>query len=97
MLTNKELINTVAAKEQLFRKLFVHPKIKEVRSFGLLIAVEFDSFETNKTIIDKCIANGVLTDWFLFNDKSLRIAPPLIITEEEIEMACKVILEAIDI
>ena len=46
---------------------------------------EFDSFETNKAIIDKCIKNGVLTDWFLFNDKSLRIAPPLIITEEEIK------------
>lgn len=96
LLTNKELINTVANKEQLFRKLLVHPKIKEVRSFGLLLAVEFDSFETNKAIIDRCIENGVLTDWFLFNDKSLRIAPPLIITEQEIEMACKVILEAIN-
>jgi len=96
LLTNKELITTVAAKEQLFRKLLVHPKIKEVRSFGLLIAVEFDSFETNKDIIDRCIENGVLTDWFLFNDKSLRIAPPLIITEEEIKWACKVILEAIE-
>ena len=95
LLTNKELIDTVAAKEQLFKKLLVHPKIKEVRSFGLLIAVEFDSFETNKAIIDKCIKNGVLTDWFLFNDKSLRIAPPLIITEEEIKWACNVILEVI--
>ncbi|MBI2279498.1 MAG: aspartate aminotransferase family protein [Bacteroidetes bacterium] len=95
LLTNKELINTVTTKEQLFKKLLVHTKIKEVRSFGLLLAVEFDSFETNKAIIDRCIENGVLTDWFLFNDKSLRIAPPLIITENEIETACKVILEAI--
>lgn len=95
LLTHKELISTVATKEQLFRKLLVHTKIKEVRSFGLLLAVEFDSFETNKAIIDRCIENGVLTDWFLFNDKSLRIAPPLIITEDEIKMACKVILEAI--
>lgn len=97
LLTHKELINSVATKEQLFKKLLVHAKIKEVRSFGLLIAVEFDSFETNKAIIDRCIENGVLTDWFLFNDNSLRIAPPLIITEQEIKMACKVILEAIEL
>ncbi|MCB0381076.1 MAG: aspartate aminotransferase family protein, partial [Flavobacteriales bacterium] len=80
LLTQKNLISTVPQKEQLFKDLLKHPKIKAIRSFGLLIAVEFDSFETNKAIIDACIENGVLTDWFLFNDKSLRIAPPLIIT-----------------
>ena len=95
LLTDKELISSVAQKEQLFKQLLVHPSIKEVRSFGLMLAIEFDSFETNKDIIDKCIEKGVLTDWFLFNDKSLRIAPPLIITNEEIEWACKIILEAI--
>lgn len=96
LLTEKELISAVPQKEQLFKDLLKHPKIKAIRSFGLLIAVEFDSFETNKAIIDACIENGVLTDWFLFNDKSLRIAPPLIITEEEIKMACDVILEAVE-
>lgn len=95
LLNEKELISSVPKKEQLFIELLKHPKIKEVRTFGLLIAIEFDSFETNKAIIDKCIENGVLTDWFLFNDKSLRIAPPLIISYEEISFACKVILEAI--
>lgn len=95
LLYENELILTVPQKEQLFVELLKHQKIKEVRSFGLLIAVELDSFETNKAIIDRCIANGVLTDWFLFNDKSLRIAPPLIISEDEIKMACQVILESI--
>lgn len=96
LLTEKVLISSVPQKEQFFKDLLKHQKIKAIRSFGLLIAVEFDSFETNKAIIDTCIENGVLTDWFLFNDKSLRIAPPLIITEEEIKWACGVIVEAID-
>lgn len=95
LLTEKELILSVSKKEQLFVEFLKHPKIKVISTFGLLIAVEFDSFETNKTIIDNCIANGLLTDWFLFNDKSMRIAPPLIITEEEIKLACKVILSSI--
>ena len=87
-------IDTVKEKENLFHSLLIHPKIKAVRSFGLWIAVEFDSFETNKKIIDACIAEGVLTDWFLFASNCLRISPPLIIGEEQIRTACAVIIDA---
>lgn len=96
VLLEEDLITQVNRKEQLFSSLLVHPKIKALRSKGLLIAVEFDSFETNKKIIDHCIAQGILTDWFLFAPKCMRIAPPLIITEEEIEKACAVILHALN-
>lgn len=89
-------IATVKAKEALFRSLLVHPKIKAVRSYGLWIAVEFDSFETSKKVIDHCIAAGVLTDWFLFASHCLRISPPLIISEQQIEKACAVIVAACD-
>ncbi len=87
-------IGSVKVKEELFTSLLVHPKIKAVRSFGLWMAVEFDSFETNKKLIDKCIEAGVLTDWFLFASDCLRISPPLIISEEQIEKACAIILKA---
>jgi len=96
VLFEEKLISEVKNKEKLFRRLLVHPKIKSVRSAGLLIALEFDSFETNKKIIDECIVNGVLTDWFLFATNCMRIAPPLIIQEEEIKEACKIILQSID-
>ena len=60
------------------------------------MAVAFESFEVLKPIIDRAIELGVVTDWFLFCDNAMRIAPPLIITEDEIKMACKIILQAID-
>jgi acetylornithine/succinyldiaminopimelate/putrescine aminotransferase len=88
-------LQPVKAKEQLFRRLLVHPAIKAVRSFGLWMAVEFDSFDTNKRVIDTALANGVLTDWFLFAPQCMRIAPPLVISEAEITDACQVILSAI--
>lgn len=88
-------IAQVAEKEALFRSLLVHPAIRAVRSCGLLIAVEFDSFETNKRIIDACIERGVLTDWYLFAPHCLRIAPPLSITPELIAEACSIILAAV--
>jgi acetylornithine/succinyldiaminopimelate/putrescine aminotransferase len=96
VLLRGEFITQVRAKEALFRRLLVHEKIRSVRSCGLMMALEFDSFETNKKIIDRCIENSVLTDWFLFAPECMRIAPPLIITGEEIKMACDIILRSVD-
>jgi len=90
------LLEQVEAKAVLFKKLLVHPMIKGIRNKGLLMAVEFESFEVLKPIIDRAIEKGVITDWFLFCDDAMRIAPPLIINEEEIKMACGIILEAIE-
>ena len=95
VLLEEEWISQVTQKEALFRQLLVHPAIREVRSFGLLIALEFDSFETNKLVIDKCIEKGLLTDWYLFAPQCMRIAPPLLITEEEIREACDIIIKAL--
>ncbi|MGZ3853028.1 MAG: aspartate aminotransferase family protein, partial [Flavisolibacter sp.] len=56
----------ISAKEKVFKSLRVHPKIKAIRSFGLWMAIEFESFDICKKIIDNCIERGVITDWFLF-------------------------------
>jgi acetylornithine/succinyldiaminopimelate/putrescine aminotransferase len=85
----------IAAKEKVFKSLLVHPKIKAIRSFGLWMAIEFESFDICKNVIDNCIERGVITDWFLFASNCMRISPPLTISNTEIESACRVILESI--
>ena len=94
-LLKEQLIDQVAEKEALFHELLQHPAILAIRSSGLLMAVEFESFEVNKRVIDRCISKGLLTDWFLFGSNCLRIAPPLSISKKEIKKACSIILEAI--
>jgi acetylornithine/succinyldiaminopimelate/putrescine aminotransferase len=95
-LLNEGMMNDVKKKEELFISLLTHQKIKSIRSFGLSLALEFDSFETNKKVIDHCISNGVLTDWFLFAPHCLRISPPLIISPAQIQNGCRKILQACD-
>ncbi|HZZ75984.1 MAG TPA: aspartate aminotransferase family protein [Puia sp.] len=92
VLIKGKLIDMIAEKENLFRKRLVHPSIKSVRSAGLLIAVEFQNFEINKRVIDGCLRDGLLTDWFLFASACLRIAPPLTIELDQIEEICRIIL-----
>ncbi len=87
VLLDEKLVDTVYEKEALFVSLLTHPKIKAVRSKGLMMAVEFKDFETNKKLIDALIEQGVFTDWFLFAANCLRIAPPLTISATEIKEA----------
>jgi acetylornithine/succinyldiaminopimelate/putrescine aminotransferase len=94
-LLESDLIQQVPHKEAHFRRLLVHPAILDVRSAGLLMAVELRSAEDVRKTIHHCLENGVLSDWFLFNDRALRVAPPLTIGEEEIELACTTILSAL--
>jgi len=96
VILEEKLMASVEQKSQLFKKLLVHPKIKTVRGVGLMLAVEFESFNVLKPIIDKCLEKGLITDWFLYCDNSMRIAPPLIISEEEIRFACEVILTCLN-
>lgn len=87
-------ISEVGWKSELFIRLLHHPCIREVRSAGLLMAIRFDDAAACKRVVDRCIERGVLTDWFLFAPECLRLAPPLVVNEEEIGRACSVILEA---
>ncbi len=95
VLIGGNLVTGVTEKEKHFQRLLQHPSIKSVRTAGLLIAVEFEDFASNKRIIDACITAGLLTDWFLFASNCLRIAPPLTISLSEIEEICRIVLQCI--
>ena len=93
---DEQLPAAAVTKGALFKSLLIHPEIKEIRGKGLMLAAEMESFDKLKTTIDRCIALGVVTDWFLFCDNSMRIAPPLTITETQIREACTTILNVLN-
>ena len=95
-LQETKIYEQAEAKAELFISYLKHEKIKEIRNKGLMMAVQFDSFEQVKQIIASCTELGLITDWFLFCDDAIRIAPPLIISEAEIKRACELLLQAID-
>lgn len=90
-LLKEKVVESVFDKEQVFLQNLLSPKIKNIRSRGLMLALEFESFEQNKKVIDALIGEGVFTDWFLFASSCLRIVPPLTITSDEILQACAII------
>lgn len=94
-LLNEKIIQTVFEKEKLFLEDLHGSKIKNIRSRGLMMALEFESFEQNKKVINALLKEGVFSDWFLFASECLRIVPPLIISENEILKACNAIRKVV--
>ncbi|NVO20729.1 MAG: aspartate aminotransferase family protein [Bacteroidetes bacterium] len=96
VILEEKLAEQVKGKSGLFRELLSGlPGVLDYRSSGLLIAVELKDFNSVKKVIDLNLEKGVITDWFLFNSSSIRIAPPLTITNQEITSACSIIAESI--
>ncbi|MCB9262795.1 MAG: aspartate aminotransferase family protein [Flavobacteriales bacterium] len=96
VLTTSGLIKEVSKKEELFRNLLQHPEIVEITGKGLMLGVQLKSKEKLQKTVDYCLQKGLMIDWFLFAEDKLRIAPPLIITLNEIKKSCKIILEGLE-
>lgn len=96
VLTQTDLLAQVPEKEQCFLENLRHPAIQAIRHCGLWLAVDMGDPVLLQKVIQYCLKNGVLTDWFLFNDQSLRIGPPLIISTAQIEWACRIIVDGIE-
>lgn len=94
VLLKDELHKTAAAKGEFFRKQLEGLPVKQTRSAGLWMALEFENAAQCKKVVDECISQGVLTDWFLFAPECLRISPPLNLSTEEMMKAAQIIREA---
>lgn len=95
VILRENLVGSIEEKEKLFRKLLAHPAIREIRGTGLLLALQLRDFSQVQKALDFSLRNGIITDWFLFCDSAVRIAPPLVITSGEIHRACSVLNDAV--
>ncbi len=96
IIQEENILEQVPAKAQRITEQLQHPAIRSIRQRGLMMAIEFESFDILKPVIDRAIELGVLTDWFLYCDNAMRVAPPLTIQPAEIDEACAIILQAIE-
>ena len=95
-LKESTLMSDAIFKERLFRKLLIHPLIKEVRGEGLMLAAMTESPDITTKVILKCQEKGLILFWLLFEGCAIRITPPLTISESEIQEGCEIILQVMD-
>lgn len=90
------LMEQVDEKEKLFRKLLVHPKIKNINGKGLMLAVNLEDPNYTLEVAKKCMDKGLVVFWQLYRNEYLRISPPLTISNEEITEGCQIIIEVLN-
>lgn len=96
-IVKENLMERAEQSGALYEKLLgAHPAIREIRRTGLLLGIEFGDAALCARVVNRAVQTGLLTEWFLFHDTALRVAPPLTITREEIELSAGRLLEAVD-
>jgi acetylornithine/N-succinyldiaminopimelate aminotransferase len=88
VLLDDKLVEKCTSKSDLFKFELSHPLISQIRGEGLLLAVELTDPQYVQYVISHGAEYGLILDYFLFCNNAFRIAPPLIITEEQIIDAC---------
>ncbi len=91
----ENLVDGTAEREKIILETLKHPAIKTLRGKGLMYAALLEDSEKVKVVIQKAVKKGVITDWFLFCDHALRIAPPLNIDKTVLEESCKIIVSCL--
>lgn len=94
---SSRVLDSIERKSQrITSRLGQHPKIRAIRSKGFYFALDMTSAEEVHQVVTELLQRGIITFWFLSCPWSFRIAPPLILTDEELEHACDVILDVLD-
>jgi acetylornithine/succinyldiaminopimelate/putrescine aminotransferase len=96
LLTEGDIVENVLVKEKFIRQKLKHSIIKEIRSSGMMMAVELTKRKYLKHVVNYAIENGALIDYFIFNDRSFRLAPPLIYEIDQLDNALDILLAAMD-
>lgn len=90
------IMPAIPTKEARLRQRLKHPRIREIRGKGLMLALILESPELANRLILECAAKGLVLFWLLFEPRAVRISPPLTISMEEIDKGCDILLEVIE-
>jgi len=93
VLQNDGLIENARHMGHRFKEKLRHPDIVEVRGEGLMLAVDLGHADRVQQVVKGCLESGVLGFWFLSCPSAFRIAPPLTISPDEVDLACRTILD----
>jgi len=96
VIVGENLAGAAIHKAGLFRERLSHRLISGIRGEGLLMAIELKSRDHVRYAVANAPRFGLITDFFLFCENAIRVAPPLIISEDEITLACNLLHSLLD-
>lgn len=81
--------------EKRVKETLVGKGIVEVRGVGAMLGLQLESRRLTQMVVEECFQKGILLGWTLHSNTLIRLAPPLIITDDELQYVLKIILESV--
>ncbi|NET35349.1 MAG: aspartate aminotransferase family protein, partial [Cyanothece sp. SIO1E1] len=81
--------------EQKVKKALSGEGIIEVRGLGAMLGLQLQSRELTQAVVEECFEQGILLGWTLHSDTLIRLAPPLIIEDDQLEFVLNTIKKSI--
>ena len=72
-----------------------HPRVREIRRFGAMVAVEFNDSKASKAVLRSALERDVLLITCGFHDQVVRFIPALNISESDLRTGTRAVVEAL--
>ncbi len=95
-ITDSKLNIKALEKELIIRKHLQHPRIKEIRGKGLMLALILESPEITDFVVLTAMKKGLILFWLLYEKTAVRITPPLTISNDELIKGCNILTNILD-
>lgn len=95
VLLREKLADRAVIIEKNVKETLKDPFITEVRGMGAMLGLQLKTFDQTRQVVEYCMEKGILLGWTLHSNTLIRLAPPLIISDDVLDETLKVILEAI--
>jgi acetylornithine/N-succinyldiaminopimelate aminotransferase len=95
-LLSENLMSRADVIESTVRDTLKHPSIKEIRGKGAMLGVQLHTYEQTKRVVETCFERGILLGWTLHSNTLIRVAPPLVISDDQLQETLNEILKVVD-
>jgi len=96
VIINNHLPDQARKNGEWMKQRLNHELILEKRGRGHLLGFRLPNAKSIERLFKRCIENGLLFDFYLFDPESFRIAPPLTITQAELEELLDLVIKSLD-
>lgn len=73
-----------------------HPRITDIRGHGLMLGLELETAEITRNFVEAAFERDLILGWTLHSNRVVRLAPPLVLTDEELKRGLDTIEVALE-
>jgi acetylornithine/N-succinyldiaminopimelate aminotransferase len=92
---DQNLMKNALFIEDVIKKRLQLPQVLEIRGRGAMLGLQLFSYQQTMEVVQKCMEKQIILGWTLHSNTLIRLAPPLIITEDELNETLDILVNVL--